>query len=75
MITEDDFVNALNDTWNKVRIDVSIARPTWENKRDEVNSMLSVYAPHIAGQFFALPEAEQNRLFRLAFEETSSVEY
>ena len=65
---DDAFIDAILRTWEQVRIDVDIPNPTWEEKADEVFSMLGTYEPEIAREFTSLSMHKQNMLFQAAFD-------
>ena len=68
-VTDDEFVKALRDVWDAVRIDVDIRNPTSEDKADEAMAMFGTYEPKLADQFNALKFKDQDMLLRLAFDD------
>ena len=60
-------IAALQDTWNQVRMDVGISRPTPEDKSDEAMAMIQTYYPELTHQIAGKSNTEIDELLQQAF--------
>jgi hypothetical protein len=60
-------ISALQDTWDKVRMEVGISRPTAEDKSDEALSMIQTYYPRESDILHSRSNIEIDEILMKAF--------
>ena len=67
LVADQDIINALQDTWEQVRMDVAIPNPTAEEKTDESLAMMQTYHPEAAAALHSKTNSEIDELVWAAF--------
>ena len=67
LVADHDIINALQDTWEQVRMDVGIPNATSEEKSDEALAMMQTYHPEAAAALHSKTNAEIDELVWAAF--------
>ena len=71
LIRDGELINALQDTWDQVKLDVGISNPTPEEKGDEAMAMIQTYYPELTQQIAGKSNTEIDELLQRAFGENN----